>query len=169
MPATLADALDLPPMVPLSVNADPRRTCYTVSVDAVGTGTGISAADRARTCNVLADPRVRADALVRPGHILPLRAVSGGVLARQGHTEAAVELCRLAGLREVGVIGELVDDGPDEEVSGHGLSWTAERAGTGMMRRDQCLAFGRRFGIKVITIDALVEYIKSQSAVKAAP
>lgn len=111
MPAARADALDLPLMVPHS--QDPRRTAYTVTVDAAtGVSTGISAADRARTLRVLADPAAGHNDLIRPGHVLPLRAVPGGVLHRAGHTEAAVDLCRLAGLEPVAGIAELVrDDG----------------------------------------------------------
>ncbi|MGY4642569.1 GTP cyclohydrolase II [Cellulomonas sp. URHB0016] len=109
MPAARADALDLPLMVPHS--QDPRRTAYTVTVDAAtGVTTGISASDRARTLRVLADPASGREDLIRPGHVLPLRAVPGGVLHRAGHTEAAVDLCRLAGLEPVGAIAELVDD-----------------------------------------------------------
>lgn len=162
MPGSLADALDLPAMVALASNADARRTCYTVSVDAVGSGTGISAVDRARTCNALAGAQARPESFVRPGHILPLRAVDGGVCERQGHTEATVELCRLAGLREVGVIGELVEEGEDS-----GAGALGERSGTGMMRRNECLAFGRKYGIRVITIEDLVGYVRSQAAGKA--
>lgn len=109
MPAARADALDLPLMVPRS--EDPRRTAYTVTVDAAtGVTTGISAADRARTLHVLADPASGREDLIRPGHVLPLRAVPGGVLHRPGHTEAAVDLCRLAGLEPVAAIAELVND-----------------------------------------------------------
>ena len=109
MPASRADALDLPLMVPHS--QDPRRTAYTVTVDAAtGVTTGISASDRARTLRVLADPASGREDLIRPGHVLPLRAVPGGVLHRAGHTEAAVDLCRLAGLEPVGAIAELVND-----------------------------------------------------------
>ncbi len=112
MPAARARALQLPPMVEHS--QDPRGTAYTVSVDAAhGIGTGISAADRARTLRTLADPGAGPEDLIRPGHVLPLRAVPGGVLERAGHTEAAVDLCRLAGLVPVAAIGEVVqDDGP---------------------------------------------------------
>jgi len=109
MPAALADALELPPMV--ARNEDARGTAYTVSVDArVGVGTGISATDRATTARLLADPATGPGDLVRPGHMFPLRARDGGVLERPGHTEAAVDLCRLAGLPPVGVISELVED-----------------------------------------------------------
>ncbi|GAA1854140.1 hypothetical protein GCM10009836_37730 [Pseudonocardia ailaonensis] len=101
-----ADALALPPMV--EHNQDPRGTAYTVSVDAAqGISTGISAADRARTARVLADPATRPTDLVRPGHVLPLRARAGGVVERAGHTEAAVDLCRLAGLPPVALIAEV--------------------------------------------------------------
>jgi 3,4-dihydroxy 2-butanone 4-phosphate synthase/GTP cyclohydrolase II len=91
------DALNLPQMV--EVSQDSMRTAFTVSVDARhGITTGISARDRARTIQVLIDPKSRPDDLVRPGHIFPLRAKEGGVLRRPGHTEAGVDLARLAGL-----------------------------------------------------------------------
>ncbi len=109
MPDDVADALALPPMV--AVNEDAKGTAYTVSVDARhGIGTGISAADRATTLRTLVDPRTTPRDLTRPGHVFPLRARPGGVLERRGHTEAAVDLCRLAGLPPVGVIAEVVDD-----------------------------------------------------------
>jgi 3,4-dihydroxy 2-butanone 4-phosphate synthase/GTP cyclohydrolase II len=103
------DELDLPMMV--DHNTDVRRTAFTVSVDARhGTTTGISAADRGRTVGVLIDPDSRPDDLVRPGHVYPLRYRPGGVLKRAGHTEAAVDLARLAGLYPAGVIGEVMND-----------------------------------------------------------
>ncbi|MBA2419073.1 MAG: bifunctional 3,4-dihydroxy-2-butanone-4-phosphate synthase/GTP cyclohydrolase II [Nocardioidaceae bacterium] len=107
----LLDRLVIPLMTPH--NRDRLRTAYTVSVDARdGITTGISAADRARTVRVLADSATEPFELIQPGHILPLRAMPGGVLERAGHTEAAVDLARLAGLTPAGVIGELVaDDG----------------------------------------------------------
>lgn len=140
MPHDVADRLDLPPMV--ETNEDARGTAYTVSVDAAeGVTTGISAADRARTLNVLADPSSTAQSLIRPGHILPLRAVPGGVRDRAGHTEASVELMRLAGLEPVGVIGELVaEDGS-------------------MMRMPGLIELGRREGIPVITIEQLIAHL----------
>jgi 3,4-dihydroxy 2-butanone 4-phosphate synthase / GTP cyclohydrolase II len=102
------DRLQIPMMV--ARNEDPKGTAYTVSVDAdEGTTTGISAADRARTCNVLADPHATADDINRPGHVFPLRYHPGGVLRRLGHTEAAVDLARLAGRRPAGVIAEVVN------------------------------------------------------------
>ncbi len=109
MPARDLDRLFLPPMV--AVNEDPKGVGYTVSVNArTGIGNGISAADRARTIAVLADPSSQPSDLNRPGHVFPLRAVEGGVLRRAGHTEAAVDLARLAGLPPAAVICEVVDD-----------------------------------------------------------
>jgi 3,4-dihydroxy 2-butanone 4-phosphate synthase/GTP cyclohydrolase II len=109
MPARDLDRLHLPPMV--VVNEDPRGVGYSVTVDArTGISSGISAADRAYTISLLADPDTRPSDLSRPGHVFPLRAVDGGVLRRAGHTEAAVDLARLAGLPPVAVIGEVVDD-----------------------------------------------------------
>ncbi|GAA5148081.1 bifunctional 3,4-dihydroxy-2-butanone-4-phosphate synthase/GTP cyclohydrolase II [Microbacterium pseudoresistens] len=140
MPAELADALNLPPMV--SMNEDARSTAYTVSVDAaVGVTTGISASDRARTLNVLSNPDSTPGDLIRPGHILPLRAVDGGVRERSGHTEAAVELMRLAGLAPVGAIAEVVaEDGS-------------------MMRLPELQELGAREQIPVITIEQLIGYL----------
>src|SRR4029077_13970178 len=98
-----ADRLDLPPM--FRVNQDRRGTAYTVTVDArEGISTGISASDRAHTIRLLADPATTSADLARPGHIVPLRARDGGVLRRPGHTEAAVDLARLAGLSPAGVL-----------------------------------------------------------------
>src|SRR5919201_6549472 len=92
-------------------NTESLRTAFTVSVDARrGTTTGISAADRAATIRALVDPATRPWDLARPGHVFPLRARPGGVLARPGHTEAAVDLARLAGLAPAGVLAELVND-----------------------------------------------------------
>jgi 3,4-dihydroxy 2-butanone 4-phosphate synthase/GTP cyclohydrolase II len=103
------DRLGIPLMTPH--NRERMRTAYTISIDARdGITTGISAADRARTCRVLADSATEPFELVQPGHVLPLRAEEGGVLARPGHTEAAVDLTRLAGLTAAGVIGEVVHD-----------------------------------------------------------
>ncbi|TDD21003.1 3,4-dihydroxy-2-butanone-4-phosphate synthase [Kribbella turkmenica] len=127
----ILDRLRLPLMVP--DNQDSLRTAYTVSVDAsTGVGTGISAADRARTVRVLADPAARPTDLIRPGHILPLRAVEGGVRQRPGHTEATVELVRLAGLPPVGVIGELMND-DGTLMTGPGLRTFADAHGLAMV------------------------------------
>jgi 3,4-dihydroxy 2-butanone 4-phosphate synthase / GTP cyclohydrolase II len=102
------DRLDIPMMV--SRNEDPKGTAYTVSVDAAeDTSTGISAHDRAKTCRVLADPEAAPEAVNRPGHVFPLRYHPGGVLRRAGHTEASVDLARLAGRHPAGVICEVVN------------------------------------------------------------
>ncbi|MGH3425842.1 MAG: bifunctional 3,4-dihydroxy-2-butanone-4-phosphate synthase/GTP cyclohydrolase II, partial [Nocardioidaceae bacterium] len=122
-------------------NRERMRTAYTISVDARdGITTGISAADRARTVRVLADSATEPFELVQPGHVLPLRAVPGGVLQRAGHTEAAVDLTRLAGLTPAGVIGEIVND-------------------DGSMKRGQDLrAFADEHGLSMITIADLITY-----------
>lgn len=139
MPGEKADALHLPLMVPRS--EDPRRTAYTVSVDAAsGITTGISAADRHRTLQALAQRDARPEDVIRPGHVLPLRAVAGGVLHRPGHTEAAVDLCRLAGLEPVGVIAELVNDD-----------------GT-MMRHGDASLLAQKEGLVLMTIADLIHY-----------
>ncbi|MCU1611367.1 MAG: ribA, partial [Pseudonocardiales bacterium] len=101
------DRLDLPPM--FHTNQDKRGTAYTVTVDArEGVTTGISAADRAHTIRLLADPDSKSVDFARPGHVVPLRAKEGGVLRRPGHTEASVDLARLAGLPPAGVLCEIV-------------------------------------------------------------
>jgi 3,4-dihydroxy 2-butanone 4-phosphate synthase/3,4-dihydroxy 2-butanone 4-phosphate synthase/GTP cyclohydrolase II len=146
--AERADALALPPMV--AVNEDAKGTAYTVSCDAaIGVSTGISATDRALTARILADPQSTPASITRPGHIFPLRAVKGGVRERPGHTEAAVDLCRLAGLAPVGVIAELVHD--DGE----------------MMRLDSLRDFAAEHGCPLISIEDLVAYVdavESQTA-----
>lgn len=170
MPAKRADALGLDLMVPANASTDPNRTAYTITVDAYsGVTTGISAEDRSHTCKLLADPTSTPAEFRRPGHIVPLRAHPGGVRARQGHTEAAVEFARLAGAEadaQVGVIGEIVEWGQDVRntaVNGAGPAhgqYIAERTGVGMMRRDGCLEFGKRYGIPVVTIEDLVAYLE---------
>lgn len=138
-----ADALNLPTMV--ARNQDSFRTNYTVTVDAAtGISTGISATDRARTLNLLADPRSTPQTFVRPGHIVPLRARAGGVLVRGGHTEASLDLCRLAGLTEAGVLVELVHDNGE------------------MQRGPDCREFADRHGLKIITIGDLQTHLRSQ-------
>lgn len=137
-----ADALALPPMV--EINEDAKGTAYTVSCDAaVGVSTGISATDRALTARILADPASTPSAITRPGHIFPLRAVNGGVRERPGHTEAAVDLCRLAGLAPVGVIAELVHDNGE------------------MMRLDSLRDFAAEHGCPLISIEDLVAYVEA--------
>lgn len=136
----IADRLELPIMV--SDSQDLRHTAYTITVDAADRiTTGISAADRAHTLRTLGSPDAIPSQLIRPGHIVPLRAVDGGVRQRPGHTEAAVDLMKLAGLTPVGAICEVVDDDGD------------------MMRLPGLIALGERDGLPVITIAALIEYI----------
>jgi 3,4-dihydroxy 2-butanone 4-phosphate synthase/GTP cyclohydrolase II len=139
----IADRLGLPLMV--VENQDPRGTAYTLSVDAADRySTGVSASDRAHTLRVLADPQSTSASLLRPGHILPLRARDGGVRDRDGHTEATVELLKLAGLTPVGCIAEIVaDDGE-------------------MRRLPELIALGEREGVPVITIEALVRYLEEK-------
>jgi len=139
MSESRADRLGLPLMV--ADNRDPRLTAYTVTVDAArGVTTGISAADRTHTIRTLAQEGSVPSDFNRPGHVVPLRARNGGVLVRGGHTEAAVDLCRLAGLAPVGAIGELVhDDGS-------------------MMRLPAVLQLGAEFNLPVITIAALIAW-----------
>lgn len=149
----LADKLDLPLIrgnLKCASFADDRHgTAYTITVDvAEGTTTGISAYDRALTCKSLASPNAKPTDFLKPGHVCPLRAVEGGVLKRRGHTEAAVDLCRLSGLPPIGVICELVNN---DDPKGS------------MMRLDDCIKFGKKHNIPLITIDALVEYIKSKN------
>ncbi len=138
------DALEIPLMVPN--NTESMKTAFTVSVDYIpGTSTGISAADRAATVKALVDPAARPDDFARPGHIFPLRANPDGVLGRPGHTEAAVDLCRLAGKFPSGVICEIANDD-----------------GT-MARLPELEVFAERHGMHVITIEDLVRYLDGQS------
>ncbi|WP_127503207.1 bifunctional 3,4-dihydroxy-2-butanone-4-phosphate synthase/GTP cyclohydrolase II [Actinoplanes solisilvae] len=134
-----ADRLDLPPM--FHTNQDARGTAYAVTVDArEGVATGISATDRARTIRLLASPETRPSDLSRPGHVVPLRAKSGGVLRRPGHTEAAIDLSVLAGLRPAGVLCEMVNDD-----------------GT-MQRRPDLEKFAAEHDLALISITDLIEY-----------
>lgn len=133
------DELDLPVMVPRA--QDHMGTAFTVSVDARrGITTGISAHERAHTIRTLIDPATRPQDLVRPGHIFPLRAKPGGVLRRPGHTEAAVDLARLAGLYPAGVICEILNED-----------------GT-MARLPQLREFAREHGLKIVAIADLIRY-----------
>ena len=142
MPRDVADRLNLPIMIERS--QDSRKTAYTVTVDAaVGVTTGISASDRAFTLRTLANPASLPGDVIRPGHILPLRAVDGGVLVRDGHTEAAVDLMRMAGLSPVAVIAEIVAEDGD------------------MMRMPGLLELGERENVPVTTIAAMVEWLKA--------
>ena len=123
-------------------NEETLRTAYTVTCDArAGVTTGISATDRATTCLQLANADATAQDLVRPGHVLPLRAREGGVLVRDGHTEACVDLCRLSGVQECGAIAEIVRDEDGE-----------------MARTEELLQLGEKWNILVITIEDLKAY-----------
>ncbi len=136
------DELALPLMV--SVNTEPMRTAYTITVDAAeGTTTGISAADRAKTLNLLASKTSEPHEFVRPGHVLPLRYRPGGVLKRAGHTEAAVDLARLAGCEPAGVLAEVVNDD-----------------GT-MSRMPELIEFCREHDLLLISIADLIRYRRS--------
>jgi 3,4-dihydroxy 2-butanone 4-phosphate synthase/GTP cyclohydrolase II len=135
------DRLELPPMY--HVNQDKRGTAYTVSVDArEGVSTGISAIDRCRTMRLLADPASTAADFTRPGHVVPLRAKEGGVLRRPGHTEAAVDLTRLAGLHPAGVLCEIVSQKNDGD----------------MARLEELRGFADEHGLALVSIADLIAY-----------
>jgi 3,4-dihydroxy 2-butanone 4-phosphate synthase / GTP cyclohydrolase II len=134
----IADQLDLPPMV--EKNTSNRGTPYTISIEGTDVGTGISAADRTQTILSAIHPMAQPADLRRPGHVFPLRAHDGGVLKRAGHTEAGVDLCRLAGLREGAVISELMhDDGS-------------------MMRLDTLMDFAHTHDLQILSIADLIAY-----------
>ncbi|NYJ01534.1 3,4-dihydroxy 2-butanone 4-phosphate synthase/GTP cyclohydrolase II [Nocardioides thalensis] len=139
MPGDMLDRLEIPLMTPH--NKDKLRTAYTISVDARdGVSTGISAADRAHTARVLADSATEPWEITRPGHVFPLRYREGGVLVRRGHTEAAVDLAKLAGLTPAGVLVEIVNDD-----------------GT-MKRAPELREFADEHGLAMISIEDLVKY-----------
>jgi 3,4-dihydroxy 2-butanone 4-phosphate synthase / GTP cyclohydrolase II len=141
LPESICDRLDLPPMY--HTNQDRRGTAYTVTVDAAaGVSTGISATDRAHTIRLLADPASKPADFNRPGHVVPLRAKEGGVLRRPGHTEAAVDLARLAGLQPAGVLCELVSQKDEGD----------------MARRDELQVFAADHALEMITIADLIAY-----------
>lgn len=136
--------LDLPPMV--QSNSSAHGTAFTVSIDAVeGVTTGISAADRLATVRAAIDPKTKPEDLARPGHIFPLRAVPGGVLARRGHTEGSVDLVKLAGLMPAAVIVELMDENGE------------------MVRGNDAIDFAMKNQFPVITIEDLVAYKSAAS------
>ena len=138
MSAQWCKRLDLPQMV--AKNTDNHETAFTVSIDAATTTTGISAAERSMTALACVRDDVKPSDFRRPGHMFPLEAREGGVLKRAGHTEATVDLCRLAGLKEVGLCCEIMkDDG-------------------NMARLDDVFAFSREHGLKMMTIADLIEY-----------
>ncbi len=132
--------LDLSRMV--TKNTDPLETAFTVSVDLRGKGvtTGISASDRAKTIQALVDPQTKAADLLRPGHIFPLIAKSGGVLRRTGHTEAAIDFARLAGMQAAGVIVEIMNEDGS------------------MARLPQLIEVAKKFNLKIVSIEDLVSY-----------
>jgi len=142
-------ALELEPMV--TSNTSLHETAFTVSVDLIGQGatTGISAQDRAKTIQALVNPHTKASELGRPGHIFPLRAMPGGVLRRTGHTEAAVDLPRLAGLESAGVLVEVMNED-----------------GT-MARLPELLEIAKKFSLKIISIKDLIDYrLKTDSLIE---
>jgi 3,4-dihydroxy 2-butanone 4-phosphate synthase len=140
-----ADALELPPMV--EKNTCKNGTAFTVSIEAArGVGTGVSAADRLTTVRTATAPEARPSDLARPGHVFPLRAKPGGVLERRGHTEATVDLARLAGFDPCGVLCELTN--PD---------------GT-MARMPEILSFSRRHDFPVLSVEDLARYRLAREA-----
>lgn len=140
MSSDIAHRLNLPQMV--SENTDNHSTAFTVSIDHVNTTTGISAEERGYTCRMCADPETKPGDLRRPGHVFPLVARHGGVLVRNGHTEATVDLCRLAGLTQVGLCCEVMrEDGT-------------------MMRAPELQKMAEKYGLCFITIKELQDYIR---------
>ncbi len=137
----LAARLHLRPMVEPSSNTAPYRTPFTVPVDHVSCRTGISAEERARTIRSIIDPKTRPEELVRPGHLFPLVAKEGGVLRRAGHTEATVDLARLAGLAPAGILCEILD-------------------GIGVASRTRLRQLSEEFDLPMVTIEALIKYRK---------
>lgn len=136
------DRLNLPPMV--AINEDARHTAYAVTVDANTGSTGISAASRAETLRRLADPERTQEDFTRPGHVVPLRARPHGVLERDGHTEASVDLARLAGLRPAGVLCEVVSEqDPTDMARGPELREFADSHGLSMISIEQLIAYRR--------------------------
>ncbi|KAH8916047.1 3,4-dihydroxy-2-butanone 4-phosphate synthase [Atractiella rhizophila] len=147
LPPERVEELELPMMYPQ--NTERHKTAYTITVDHFeGTTTGISAHDRAFTSRALANPTSKPSDFSRPGHILPLRAVANGVFERRGHTEAAVDLAKLAGLSPAAVICELVK--PDDPMGS-------------MARKEDSFAFARKHGLKLVTIRDLVTYRQQHS------
>jgi 3,4-dihydroxy 2-butanone 4-phosphate synthase/GTP cyclohydrolase II len=133
----LATRLQLGPVV--DRNTAPHQTPYTIQVDHVSCRTGISAEERARTVRAIIDPATRPEDLVRPGHLFPLVAKEGGVLRRAGHTEAAVDLARLAGLTPAGILCEILD-------------------GTGVASREKLQAISREYDLPMVAIQSLIKY-----------
>ena len=146
MPMTgeLADSLALPPMV--VKNTDNHETAFTVSIDHVETSTGISAFDRSLTAMKCIDPAAKPEDFRRPGHMFPLRAKAGGVLERNGHTEATVDLCRLAGLKPCGLCCEIMGDNGE------------------MLRTPELMKLAQKWSMPFITIKDLQDYIRVKNA-----
>lgn len=141
LPSEQIDRLALPLMTKEETNRSPNRTAFTVSIEAAkGVSTGISAADRALTIKVASSPTAKPEDIIVPGHVFPIRAQDGGVLKRAGHTEASVDLARMAGLNPAAVICEIMN--PD---------------GT-MARMPELVQFARKHGIKIGTIEALIKF-----------
>jgi 3,4-dihydroxy 2-butanone 4-phosphate synthase/GTP cyclohydrolase II len=134
----VAQRLDLPPM--LSLRPDSYRTAYTITVDHKSARTGVTASERCKTIRELVNPASLPIDFVRPGHVLPLVAKEGGVLRRAGHTEAAVDLARMAGLQPAGILCEILDE-------------TGERAS-----RDELLRLAKAYSLEIITIEELIRY-----------
>ena len=146
MPMTnaLADKLDLPPMV--AKNTDNHETAFTVSIDHVETSTGISAFDRSLTAKKAIEDGARPEDFRRPGHMFPLRAKKNGVLERNGHTEATVDLCRLAGLAPCGLCCEIMGENGE------------------MLRTPELMKLAEAWSMPFITIKDLQAYIREQAA-----
>lgn len=146
MPMTgeLADRLALPTMV--AKNTDNHETAFTVSIDHVETSTGISAFDRSLTAMKCIDPAAKPEDFRRPGHMFPLRAKAGGVLERNGHTEATVDLCRLAGLKPCGLCCEIMGDNGE------------------MLRTPELMKLAQKWSMPFITIKDLQDYIRAKNA-----
>ena len=146
MPMTgeLADRLALPPMV--AKNTDNHETAFTVSIDHVETSTGISAFDRSLTAMKCIDPAAKPEDFRRPGHMFPLRAKAGGVLERNGHTEATVDLCRLAGLQPCGLCCEIMGDNGE------------------MLRTPELMKLAQKWSMPFITTKNLQDYIRAKNA-----
>ena len=138
-----AHKLGLPPMV--SENTDNHETAFTVSIDHVETSTGISAFDRSLTAMKCIDPAAKPEDFRRPGHMFPLRAKAGGVLERNGHTEATVDLCRLAGLQPCGLCCEIMGDNGE------------------MLRTPELMKLAQKWSMPFITIKDLQDYIRAKN------
>ncbi len=135
----ICQQLDLPPMV--TENTSVNKTAFTVTIEAAkGVSTGVSATDRVTTIRAAVADNAKPSDLSRPGHIFPLRAMTGGVLKRRGHTEASVDLARLAGYKAAGVICEITNDDGS------------------MARAPEIVTFAQKFGFPVVTIEDLVAY-----------